>query len=261
MTSRFEEIEEVRRSMRTYPDAAPREDKIYFDLHHLKVEIVDKPKNPYKAMYILVTSTWSSRSKWWERWEDATVEGRMKVVQAVLEGKTLPAALECPSFTFKIQGMSRSSFDQLARERYSAIGSMGMRDDAHLDAALVLPPKLLKYRKEIGEWWKHTKDLYQKMVQDGKESWQTARFIIPMGVEWRFTWTMNYRALQNMLSKRMCFSEQLDTVAVAWKIWHELYKAFPLLAAYCRPSCDRAKRCLYSEAYSLSEMFGNLFLP
>jgi hypothetical protein len=98
-------------------------------------------------------------------------------------------------------------------------------------------------------------------VQDGKESWQTARFIMPMGVEWRFTWTMNYRSLQNMLSKRMCFSEQFDTVGVAWKIWHELHKEFPLLAAYCRPSCDRARRCLYSEAYSLSELFGNLFLP
>jgi hypothetical protein len=64
-----------------------------------------------------------------------------------------------------------------------------------------------------------------------------------------------------MLAKRLCFSEQFDTVAVAWKIWNELLLTFPLLAAYCLPACDKAHRCLYSEAYSLSELFGNLFLP
>jgi len=261
MSERPKEIEQLRKDMRTFPDVAPREDKIYFDLHHLKVEIVDKPVNPYKAIYTLVTSTWGSRSRWWHRWEEATPEGRMSVVEAALQGKTLPAALECPSFTFKIQGMSRSAYDQLARERYSGVGSMGMRDDAHLDAALVLPQKLMKYAGDIETWWRLTKDLYQKIVQVGKESWQTGRFLLPMGVEWRFTWTLNYRALQSMLAKRLCFSEQFDTVAVAWKIWDELRLTFPLLAAYCLPACDKAHRCLYSEAYSLSELFGNLFLP
>ena len=250
-----------RRLMKTAPDVAPRADEVRYDLKKLKVEMVDGPTNPYKAMFMLATSTWGSREKWWKRWDDATPLGRMRVVEAILSGQTLPTALECPSFTFVIQGMTRASYDQLARERYSGIGSMGSRDDAHLDAALILPPRLKPYSRKIERWWKATKDLYEEIVSKGKESWQTARFVLPSGMEWRFTWTMNYRAFQQMVAKRMCFAEQHDTVAVAWMMWNEMWKKWPLLAAYARPACDRAGRCLYSQRYTLAEMFGNLFLP
>jgi hypothetical protein len=36
-------------------------------------------------------------------------------------------------------------------------------------------------------------------------------------------------------------------------------EAFPLLAAYLRPSCDLVKRCTYHEDSTLSEAFGCLF--
>lgn len=255
------EVTAKRKCMGTYPDMAPREDEVYFDLRHLKVELVDYPTNPYKAIFRIVVSTWGSRKKWWSKWEDTSPEGRLEVVKAALEGKTLPACLEAPSFTFAIQGVSRASFDQMARTRYSAIGSMGSRDDAHLDAALVLPPKLKRYESEIRAWWVATKDLYEKIVRDGKESWQTARFILPMGMEWRWSWTMNYRALRDMLLQRMCFAEQHDTVALAWKMWTVLWEKFPLLASYIVPRCDKAGKCLYSQIYSLAEYFGNLFKP
>jgi thymidylate synthase ThyX len=258
---REQEIESKRRSLKTYPDIAPREDPIFFDLRHLRVEMVDYPTNPYKAIYRIVISTWGSRKNWWLKWENSSPEERFEVVKAALEGNTLPQCLEAPSFTFAVQGVSRASFDQWARHRHIAIGSVGSRDDAHLDAALVVPPSLKPYAEKIRTWWKITKDLYEEIVTKGKQSWQAARFILPHGMEWRFAFACNYRGFRDICAQRMCFAEQYDTVALAWACWNEMWKRFPLLAAYSTPACDKAQKCLYSKPYTLSEMFGNLFLP
>lgn len=257
------EIEELRKTMGTHPETQPRRsDEIFIGVEKIKVELIDYPRNPYKAIYHIVTSTWGGRNKWWNKWENTSVEGRIMAVQAALSGKTLQQALEAPSFTFKIDGLSRSAFDQLARHRFTAIGSVGMRDNNWLDAALRIPSPMKKYYDEIRNWWIKTKDLYQKLVEEGQASWQNARFILPMGVCWRFTWTMNYRALKDdVLSRRLMFCEQFDTVATAWLIWNELYKKFPLLAVYCQPLCDRLQRCIYHDLYSLSAAFGCLFKP
>jgi len=257
-----EEISRLRKIMQTEPEHQPkREDKILWGSSHLKVELVDYPRNPYKAIYTMVTSTWGGRYKWWRRWENATPEGRLRVVIAALSRKTLPQPLEAAVFTFKIQGLSRGAYDQLARHRHAGIGSVGSRDNCWLDAALVLHPRLKRFEKDIKKWWKMTKDLYEKIVIEGQETWQNARYILPMGVEWRFTWCLNYRGLQDMMAQRLAFCEQWDTVATAWAMWYEVWKKFPLLAVFLRPGCDWAKRCTYAKAYSLSELFGCLFKP
>jgi len=258
-----EEIEKMREIMQTAPEYQPaREDGIYVGVEGIRVQLVDYPANPYRAIYELVTSTWGGRKRWWRRWENAPVEGRIMAVKACLEGKTLQQALEAISFTWKIEGCSRSAFDQLARHRFTAIGSVGMRDNNWRDAALRVPTPLKRYLPEIREWWKRTKDLYCKFVDLGQQSWQNARFILPMGVCWRFVWTMDYRAFRDTVcSRRMMFCEQFDTVYTVYAMWAELRKKFPLLAAYCRPLCDRVKRCVYHDLYSLSAAFGCLFRP
>lgn len=260
---RVEHIEALRRAMGTLPaEQQKREDKTYWGLPNLRVEMIDYPTNPYRAMYEMVTSTWGDREGWWNRWENATPDGRLQVVVAVLSGQTLGQPREAPKFTFKIQGATRASFDQFARHRFSAIGSVGSRDNSHIDAALVVHPSLReKWGDRIEEWWKLTKDLYCDIVESGQSNWQNARAVLPMHMEWRWTQSWNYESLRHMCGQRLAFCEQWDTVAVAWKIRAAVEEKFPLLAAFLRPRCDYAKKCLYSQVYSLSELFSCLFAP
>jgi len=257
---KIETIDEIRQLMGTLPESQPkRKDKIYIGVKGIKVKLIDYPKNPYRAIYEIVASTW--KGNWWKKWENTKPEWRIKVVLAALQGKTLPQCLEAPSFTFKIQGLSRSAFDQLARHRQTGIGSVGFRDNSWLDASLRIPSDLLKFQKEIKKWWKNTKTLYEKIVNSGQSSWQSARSILPIGTCWMFAWTMNYRAFKEICAQRLCFHEQYDTCATTWLMWNELYKKFPLLASYCRPICDVQKKCVYGDIYSLSILFGALFKP
>lgn len=262
--------EEIRAAMGTLPAMRPkREDELYHNLEHLHVKLVDYPINPYKAIFNMVTSTWGDRESWKNRWANVSPENRMKVVIAALERKTLRQGLECGSWTFLIQGCSRGAFDQLARHRMTGIGSVGSRDNCHRDAALIVPPKLWDtmspaLRDRLTRWWFNTKYLYDAILsmKEGKETWQNARFILPMGMEWRFTWTMNTRALwDSIMPQRLSFCEQFDTVTTVWLMWHRIHEKFPLLAAHLRPACDWAHKCTYADKYKLSEFFGCLFKP
>jgi len=240
-----------------------RKDDLFVGCKGITADLVDYPHNPYRAIYEMVTSTWGSRDTWGQKWNLNSPEDKMAVVIAVLQGDTLPSPLEAPSFTFKINGLSRSSFDQLARHRYSGIVSLGTRDNSHLDAALRIPKELAEDKgrlRQIQVWWTTTKTLYQDITGGGFDySWESGRFVLPMGMTWRFSWTMNYRSLKEVMAQRLGFHEQADTVAVAWLMREAVKERFPLLAAFLRPACDWAHRCIYHKTYSLSELFGCLF--
>jgi thymidylate synthase ThyX len=220
--------------------------------------------NFYLGMYSMAVSTWGGvDDSSLDKWNDAPVEARMRVVQAILQRKALPLALEHPQFLFEIRGCSRSAFDQIARARIgTTISSMGVRDNAHPDIDIVTPPKVyddpdsfLIFKEGVLK----VKETYKALLDQGQRSWQDARAVLPMGMKHRFCLNINYAALQGMLGKRLQFCEQYDTVAVAWKIRQELSKHYALLGEALRPSCDFARRCTYHEANSVGEEFGCLF--
>lgn len=218
--------------------------------------------NFYAGMYSMATQTWggpwdSGRTKW----NNATVEDRQLVTQAILQRQALPLALEHPQFLFEIKGCSRSAFDQIARARLGVtFSSMGTRDNAHGDFSVVVPPPiyddptLMKAFKRTIEESKRT---YCELLREGR-SWQDARAVLPQSMVHRFNMNINYAALSTLLGKRLQFCEQPDTVAVAWKMLEELNRYYAVLALPLRPSCDFAKKCTYHQE-NLGEHFTSLF--
>ena len=62
------------------------------------------------------------------------------------------------------------------------------------------------------------------------------------------------------MKQRLMFSEQADTVAVAWMMRQRMMEKFPLLGSYLRPASDWAKRCLEHVGNDeMSQAFGCLF--
>ena len=262
-----DDITEFKGYKTTYDRYPTRSDEIRYDFKNLDVELIDHSLNPYRSIFENITATWGNKNTWWNRWENCDINTRIEVVTTALNNQTLPAPLETCNFTFNIRGLSRGAFDQLARSRRTVIGSIGTRDICHRDTGIILHPNLEKFDEKIKVWWKHTKDLYDEIigVNSNNESWQTARYILPLSIEWRFVWSLNYKELQHMCSQRMCFVEQWDTVGTAWAISIALSKKFPLLAAFIRPQCDKKKRCVYdntdSKSITYSNIFPNLFSP
>lgn len=278
-----ESIDQLRKVMGTLPNQSPQKATSFLKgVEGLSVELIDYPTNPYKAMYIMATSCWGEHIN---KWAQTTPEDRFKVVKAVLNRQALPLALEAMTFTFVVEGISRAGFDQLARTRIGAVFSAkGMRDNNWKGCNIRIPnalwptaeefdlaqstedteakrqaaSKVLRY-SEICKTMLAVKDIYAEIVDSGKASWQAARTVLPLYVEYGFSVAYNFNSLLGVCANRMKFCEMEDVVATAWLYREALMDKFPLLASYLKPGCDNAGRCQYHKSYTLSEMFGCLF--
>jgi thymidylate synthase ThyX len=254
-------IDELRQVMGTNPkEKTPLKTEFFEGVRGIKVALMDNPVNPYKAMFNMATSTWGNKI---DKWKETTPEARYWVVKSVLEFRSLPLAMESPSFSFSIEGCSRSAFDQIARARIGAVfASMGWRDNDHSDIGFRVPQSIWNDKESL-EDFKITcitaKNHYHNLVEKGKSSWQDARAHLPISALHNFSMAMNYMALRGFCNKRLKFCEQADTVAVAWLIREEMLKSFPLMGSYLRPSCDNKGICEYHNDYAMSEAFGCLF--
>ena len=259
------ELWERRRAMGIAPlEEGSGETKFFRGVEEIKVGLVpgSYPSNPYRSLYTMATATWGGV---WdvERWETVTPEARFDVVKAVIGRKSLPNAMEVPSFLFEIAGPSRSSFDQMARARIGAVfGSMGWRDNNHSDIDFRVPDTIWDNDVAFAEFTeviKYMKSGLGDYLETPHANWQDGRAFIPISACHRYTMGINYMALQNLMSKRLMFSEQPDTVATAWLIREEVLRAFPLLGRYLRPQSDHSQRCMEHVGDEVAQSFGNLF--
>jgi thymidylate synthase ThyX len=259
--NRNQVIDEMRKVMGTLPDMAPPfETKFYRGVEGISVKLIEHTENPYKAFYTMAAATWGKKI---DKWSDTPVAGRVAVVKGVLEGKTLPAVQEAAIFTFAVEKVSRWAFDQLARQRLgTVIGSMGTRDNNHLDMGFRVHESIAKddlKHQQFVEVCLHAKEAYKWFIEQGQGSWQEARSILPISCLHNYSVSYNYAAIKSMVGKRAQACEAEDVVAVAFLTRHAIAEKFPLLSKYLRPTCDFARRCTYHESYSMSEAFGALF--
>lgn len=253
--------DDLRAAMGTLPDQnVELKTEFHRGVEGISVKLLDWPSRPYRAIFDMATSTWGKKI---DKWPDVTSENRHRVVKAVLDYKSLPNAMESLSFTFAIEGCSRSAFDQIARARIGSVfSSMGWRDNDHSDASFRIPEAIwnnAENRKQVEQTASMEKIVYHDLLTQGKANFQNARSVLGIFFEHRFSCAFNYMALRNFMSKRLKFCEQEDTVAVAWLMRDQLMAKFPLLALHLVPGCDVKGRCDYHEAESMSEAFGCLF--
>jgi len=228
----------------------------------LKVKLISGPdENIYKAMVEGALQTWGSHTK--EKWSRLSPNTRFFVLKEVLEGRALPLVLEMPQFIFKISGISRASFDQIVRARIGFVAcAKGVRDNNAKDWNVIVPTAIYENEKMFQEFkrcWEMIKFTYTEMVEQGRESWQSARSILGMNIEYSYIVGINYMALKNLCARRLINTEQEDTVGTVVGMWKEIYKNFPLLASYLKPMEDIKRKNLTVEVNGFSRIFGLLF--
>lgn len=257
-----DDIKDMRDIIGTLP-SEPNEVKteFYRGVEGIKVNLVDYPVNPYKTLFTIATATWGNV---WSigKWATVSPEARLYVVNAVLNRKTLPNAMEGLTMVYEVAGPSRSAFDQIARARIGAVfGSMGWRDNNHSDIGFRVPEAIYADEEKLEAFKRgrlQDKQDYVAMLAD-QGNWQDARSTLPISALHRWAMAFSYMALTGFMAKRLQFNEQADTVATAWLMREELLTVFPLLGSYCRPASDWAHKCVEHVGDDMARVFGCLF--
>jgi len=160
--------------------------------------------------------------------------------------------IEHASFTFGIEGVSRTLLAQITRHRIASFSVQSQRyvalggDDAGFD--YIVPPAIAALGEEELAEYHRQMELMDKWYQEwrvklggGKASNEDARFVLPNAAATRIVMTMNARELIHFLSLRCCNRAQWEIREVAWKMLELAYEATPSLFSNAGPSCLSGK--------------------
>lgn len=171
--------------------------------------------------------------------------------------------VEHVSFTFAIEGVSRSLLAQITRHRIASYSVQSQRYVREHGFEYVVPPEIdhipqaralfLKAMEDDQQTYEQlTEMLMQEHLaanlakgmeektarsQAEKKAIEDARYVLPNACTTRIIMTMNARSLYNFFHLRCCNRAQWEIRELAEKMYQLVYTVAPTLFRYAGPSC------------------------
>jgi thymidylate synthase (FAD) len=160
------------------------------------------------------------------------------------------STFEHASFSFLIEGVSRSLLAQITRHRIASFSVQSQRyvskraDDGSDMFDYVLPPAIEALGEEAAERFRGQMRTIQSWYNQwsdelgaGEGGNEDARFVLPNACATRMLVTMNARELLHFFSLRCCNRAQWEIRALAWEMLSQAYAAAPYLFENAGPGC------------------------
>lgn len=173
--------------------------------------------------------------------------------------------IEHASFTFGIEGVSRSLLAQITRHRLASFSVQSQRYVAEKAFEYVVPPEIeeipeakaefLRAMEEDQRHYENLTALLQKKHEEeflregktekearrlaGKKAIEDARFVLPNACATKMICTMNARSLLNFFSHRCCNRAQWEIRQVAEEMLRLVKEAAPHIFEKAGPPCLR----------------------
>lgn len=173
--------------------------------------------------------------------------------------------IEHASFTFGIEGVSRSLLAQITRHRLASFSVQSQRYVKENAFSFVLPPEIEavpeakeEFLKAMEEDQKHYENLTSLLLEKHKKELlaqgeeeksaarkaekkaiEDARFVLPNACTTKMVCTMNARSLMNFFALRCCNRAQWEIRELATMMLREVKKAAPHLFQNAGPGCVR----------------------
>lgn len=154
---------------------------------------------------------------------------------------------EHASFTFSLEGVSRSLSHQLVRHRIASFSQQSQRYVSQEQFAYVVPPSLKGEAAELfQEQMVKLQTAYTELVALGVPK-EDARYLLPNAAETKLVLTMNCRSLYNFFELRCCQRAQWEIRALATKMLALVKEVAPRLFAKAGPTCLAQGYCREGE--------------
>jgi len=157
--------------------------------------------------------------------------------------------VEHASFTFGIEGVSRSFLAQITRHRVASFSVQSQRYVTQAkegqEFTYVIPPAIealgeeavKKYKDQMALIDGFYKDWVAALGNKGESSNEDARFVLPNACETKMLVTMNARELMHFFELRCCNRAQWEIRSVAWEMLRLCLEVAPNLFLAAGPSC------------------------
>lgn len=228
---------------------------------NLKVRLISHTQNPEnliaKAAKICYSPVGVSEIE--ERLTEENTETFINMLMDI--GHESP--IEHVSFTFAVEGVSRTLTHQLVRHRMASFSQQSQRYVKLEQFSYIIPPQIeanevakkifeksmsgsQRYYDEIVD--ELYKDNLEKNLEKGldekqakskaeKTSIEDARYVFPNACETKIVFTMNGRSLFNFFKHRCCNRAQWEIRALAIEMYKLVKQVAPTLFKYAGPEC------------------------
>lgn len=178
-------------------------------------------------------------------------ESQEKLIRKVIKsGHESP--LEHVSFTFGIDGVSRSLTHQLVRHRIASYSQQSQRYTGEGDYDYVIPKSIEENKDALEEYKKCMTYIINKYRQiskiledreSKKASKEDARYVLPNAAVTRIVVTMNCRSLMNFFALRLCSRAQWEIRELAEQMLTICKRESPILFENAGPRCMQLGFC------------------
>lgn len=159
--------------------------------------------------------------------------------------------LEHISFTFGIEGVSRSLLAQITRHRIASFSVQSQRYVGETRAQngqgifdYIVPPRITELgpaevarfdaqMAQIQEWY----DYWCERLGNNRGAYEDARFVLPNASETKILATMNARELLHFFNLRCCRRAQWEIRALADEMLRLVRRAAPVVFQHAGPRC------------------------
>lgn len=196
-------------------------------------------------------------------------EGRAAEFVEMLSNIGHESPIEHISFTFGIEGVSRTFLAQITRHRLASYSVQSQRYVKKSSFVYITPPEIEnspearavfeKSMNDALETYNTLADMLEKkhyadFIAQGlsekaarskaeKKAIEDARFVLPNACETKMAVTMNARSLINFFKLRCCNRAQWEIKAVADEMFRLCYEVAPSVFKNAGPSCVREGKC------------------
>jgi thymidylate synthase (FAD) len=172
--------------------------------------------------------------------EKITDEQAAKLVRKLISMGHL-STVEHVTFTFAIEGVSRTLTHQLVRHRIASYSQQSQRYVKADHLVTIMPPTIEaipEAKAKFEACMQNLQDVYHELTDNFGIPAEDARYVLPNATETKIICTFNARSLYNFFSHRCCNRAQWEIRQLAWKMLAECRKVAPVLFEKAGPDCE-----------------------
>ena len=212
---------------------------------HLNVTLIAHTPEPEKVIAMASRTCYSALDlEGLDKKTDAA-DNAAYIRRVLASGHTSIA--EHDSFTFGLEGVSRTLLAQITRHRVASFSVQSQRYVSVAGAEVfdyVLPPRIRALGPEAEEKFARQMKTMQRWYDEwsealGQDSAEDARFVLPGAAATRIVMTMNARELLHFFSLRMYNRAQWEVREAAWRMYELVYPLAPSVFENAGPGCAR----------------------
>ena len=210
---------------------------------HLNVTLIAHTPEPEKVIAMASRTCYSALDLAGLDQKTDTTDNAAYIRRVLASGHTSIA--EHASFTFGLEGVSRTLLAQITRHRVASFSVQSQRYVSVAGAEVfdyVLPPRIRALGPEAEEKFAQQMKTMQHWYDEwsealGQDSAEDARFVLPGAAATRIVMTMNARELLHFFSLRMCNRAQWEVREAAWRMYELVYPLAPSVFELAGPGC------------------------